>query len=72
VRKEILAPRNRFHQCRRPQTGHCILTEDIHEQLEPRSSNACRRVTPWSRLNQCLVRTSSRPTGARSSSGARL
>lgn len=46
--------------------------EDIHGQLEPCSFDVCRRVTPRSRLNQRLVKTSSGPTGARSSSGARL
>ena len=46
--------------------------EDIHEQLEPRSFDVCRRVMPRSRLNQCLVRTFNGPTGARSSSEAQL
>lgn len=48
------------------------LREYIHEQLEPCTFDVCRRVTPRSRLNQCLGKISSGSTGARSSSGARL
>lgn len=73
MRKGILASRSRFHWSSTPdRTSHPPRGYTTRAARIAQFRHVCRRVTARSRLNQCLGRTTSGPTGARSQSGARL